>query len=880
MRLSAAMVAMAMAVFTLSAGAQAPAPGTGVKRALLIGINLYQPAGTQAQHPQGCVGGRCELPEFKNLDGSLNDVAAMRDLLASPKFGFDPKNITVLTNPELPATQVPYATLPASQTDHDGLLAAMQKYLVDLPHPGDTVVFYYAGHGSLRVNSRGDKLAMMVDGKPSHADSTLVPSDAWTGAYDIRDREMTAIFNQALDRGIHLTVLLDSCHSGSFTRGVELGRQYTERSLEFDPRDIDEAPAGGTYPSERKTNPALVLSAAQQDQTAKERAFGDTPATAVAHGAFTVALIKALETLPANAPASAVYRQVRASLEGEGVGDQTPQLDASQDRAAQPLFGGAKTDSGKTRAAVIGVDEEEGTVLLDAGKLSGIDVGSEFLSQPADARDAVKLRVESLDGLTHAVAKIVTLKAHVYVGQLFEISKWVPSEIDTLHVWTWPSTLTAAQVAGAVAAIKAAGAELVSDPVEHPWTDMLAWNGTAWELRHAARSEDAVIGPALSADSFHAVAGIDSQICVNDPLSAEEKQTLASLPAPAFRFNVPVNSCHTFLLKQQDGTWMVRHVQDSAIRALGATLTAEALKQALPPDAKLWANLPPPQEMAAKLALHVNNSLVAGVDDAAKADYLLAGSLSDDGPQWAWFHKSEYMAGPRDKVTRDHSPGCSAQSKFPVASDWVVAPDAASMPDAASVLNDYASRLAKVNGWMNIAGDLSGVSASDYYKLIFQRVQDESLLPEGVAARQGDRFKMALTSGDRIIEKRWVYVLDIDCHGKGTLLYPLDSSDNRFPTDADTPQTFVLPGAPTLRIGPPYGIDTILLISTEEPLPDPYALNFQGVSQRGGAARGVSTPLEQLLSGASGGTRGSLPEMPTDWNVDAITLQSVPSGVN
>ena len=31
------------------------------KRALLIGINTYQPAGTRAEHPAGCIYGRCEL---------------------------------------------------------------------------------------------------------------------------------------------------------------------------------------------------------------------------------------------------------------------------------------------------------------------------------------------------------------------------------------------------------------------------------------------------------------------------------------------------------------------------------------------------------------------------------------------------------------------------------------------------------------------------------------------------------------------------------------------------------------------------------------------------------------------------------------------------
>ena len=109
-------------------------------------------------------------------------------------------------------------------------------------------------------------------------------------------------------------------------------------------------------------------------------------------------------------------------------------------------------------------------------------------------------------------------------------------------------------------------------------------------------------------------------------------------------------------------------------------------------------------------------------------------------------------------------------------------------------------------------------------------------------ARQGDQLKMALQSSDRVIERRWVYVLDIDCHGKGSLVYPLDYAENQFPNDADNGRQFVLPGARTLRVGPPYGVDTLILLSTAQPLPDPYALNFEGVATRG--RRGVDRPLK------------------------------------
>ena len=48
------------------------------RRALLIGINTYQPARTQTVHPAGCVYDRCELGTFPNLNGSVISFLRMR----------------------------------------------------------------------------------------------------------------------------------------------------------------------------------------------------------------------------------------------------------------------------------------------------------------------------------------------------------------------------------------------------------------------------------------------------------------------------------------------------------------------------------------------------------------------------------------------------------------------------------------------------------------------------------------------------------------------------------------------------------------------------------------------------------------------------------
>lgn len=812
MRPPTSLIALCLVVSTLQVGGQ-------TRRALLIGINTYQPAGTTAVHPAGCMYGRCELGAFENLEGSVNDAQAVADLLTSPKFGFPSANVVLLTNPTPPKPRPGVVILPADQTSRDGILAAMQKYLVDLPQRGDTVVFYDASHGSLRVNSKGTKLEVWAGGKLVHADSTLVPSDVYKGGFDIRDREMARIFNAALDKGVHLTVIFDSCHSGGAARGI--GPKYRERSLAYDPRDINESPdktSDGkdlTPPTERTDNAALVFSAAQQDQTAKESPPPDTAKEP--HGAFTAALIEALQVLPADAPASVVYQRVRAVLEGSGVSDEDPDLDATQARRQEPLFGGKAAKSDRVLAAVIKTDDD-GSVWLDIGQVSGVGPDSEFTSAE-DSSPAVKLRVTDLAGIARSSAKVVSpAGAKVKPGAIFALSKLVPPKSNPLLFWLWPSNLSRDDITAAAAQVKAAGVVSVADPAEETWTHILSWDGSDWTLQQPKPTS------ATASDAANAV-------------------NLDKSASPAIK--------------------------------LGPKLNADALKQHLGKDARVWVNLPVPKEAADKLELHEAESQVQSAKALAAANYLLAGVLTEDGPAYAWFHKSEFAAGPRTKITKDHSPGCSTDSPYPIRTDWTPLHDATQPDELSKKLNDYASRLGKIHGWLTLENSANGDSGATFYNLALVHATDGSPLPTEQAAQQGDRIQMALRSDDMVVGSRWVYVLDIDCHGAGTLLYPINYTENRFPNGGANQNKFVLPHSLTLRIGPPFGVDTLILLSTEQPLPDPYVLNFEGVASRG--ARGAGSPLEQLLSNrSSGSTRGVAGEMPTDWGMSMTHLRSVP----
>src|SRR5262249_23659803 len=120
---------------------------------------------------------------------------------------------------------------------------------------------------------------------------------------------------------------------------------------------------------------------------------------------------------------------------------------------------------------------------------------------------------------------------------------------------------------------------------------------------------------------------------------------------------------------------------------------------------------------------------------------------------------------------------------------------------------------------------------------------------------------------------RWLYVMNIDCTGKGVLLYPRNGIENKRPREGENGTEIPVLSQGYLKVGPPFGTDTYILLATDEPLPDPAALNFEGVITKG--SRGHS-PLQDLLDSASKGTRGVTTEIPTQWSAQTVHVVSAP----
>ena len=151
-----------------------------MKRALCIGINDYPVAGA-------------------DLKGCVNDAKAWAAVLID-HFGFDPKNVTTLLDSQATKQHVLAAV--------DELLAGAQK--------GDVLVFTNSSHGTYVADRDGDE---------SRYDEAICPWDMKKNL--IIDDELRQRFANIPD-GVRLTVISDSCFSGSVTRGDMPG--HTRRS--------------------------------------------------------------------------------------------------------------------------------------------------------------------------------------------------------------------------------------------------------------------------------------------------------------------------------------------------------------------------------------------------------------------------------------------------------------------------------------------------------------------------------------------------------------------------------------------------------------------------------------------------------------------------
>lgn len=725
------------------------------KRALIVAIDQYEP-------PANAVIGGTARSLFKNLDGCVNDGRSMQSIIVS-KFQFNPAKVDTLFN---------------EAANRSAILKNMEELLTK-SKKGDYAFIFYAGHGSQVPNS----LSKETDKK----DESIVPSDTWkNGVEDIRDKELAKIYNQFLDKGINLTVIMDCCHSGSLSRGPNLpGKFRFIEDANYDAKDASQP----IPPESRKDGSFLIMASAQDNELAQEQKDENN----IPHGAFTIALQQALEQQSVNASASNLFSSIRAILKSNGK-KQEPVLGGQPERQQQTLFGFSKGSlPDKSLIAVSGFENNK--VFLQGGFALGLQKENELVK--FNGKDTlVKLEIDSIYSVNRSRAKIIKgEKKDIKPGELLEVTNWVSSSAPLLKVFIPTSILSFAEVEKLASVSKS-----VRDSKKVQWVTDL-------------EKTDPYTSVYYDGQSFR--------------INTNGKE----IPAPA-------------------------------------AITAAALLQACKKDSSLYFELPVVNELSTafteRLKLSGNKSIVV-VNDMSEAHYIVYGTINEDGILSYGLRRTQTAA-------RDSLESMPVQTKCFSLNDNTTA----SLDEVTSELYDYAMRLSKIRGWIQLTGPKDGESNFPFHLELINKETGEKITDNAYKVGQSIEYHLVadnkFTGANKV--KRFVYVFVIDKSGNMGLAYPdADAGNvaNQFPKFED----FVLVKDVVLfsgTVAEPVGTDNYFVLASDEPITN-YAMVFNQEGVRG-ADTNQKSPLGNLLNlGNEGGTRGFTKSV-SNWNLIKLAVKS------
>jgi len=348
---------VALCGVALALSAAEPAP---VCRAVLIGINEYR------------------TDEFMDLRGAVNDVETIQKILTT-RFGFSREHISVLTDGE--ATRA-------------AILAVLEK-LAEEAAPQDVVYIHFSGHGSQVKDLDGDE---QDDGR----DETILPHDARTaGVPDITDDELGEILGRL--RAETAVIVLDSCHSGTATRGGLLTRSVPEDTrVELYRKPESEVTARAIVRLDTPERYVLLTGAASHQSAL------DGPLDGKFHGFFTFALARSLSAADVDVSPRDLHagiQRVFESLSEEfgGLMLPEPQIEAAAtvlDRSLFPTSG----EAASTRPFLLVQPAGPGMARLLGGPALNAVAGSYWAIYPPGETEfvvgeaAARARVVRTDG--------------------------------------------------------------------------------------------------------------------------------------------------------------------------------------------------------------------------------------------------------------------------------------------------------------------------------------------------------------------------------------------------------------------------------------------------------------------------------------------------
>ena len=308
------------------------------------------------------------------LNGPPNDVRLIKSLLEE-KFNFDPNRITALSG---------WPRNKKRRPTRANIEREFQR-LASVAEPGEQVVIFYAGHGSQQP-ANDDPL----DQEPDNFDEILVPSD--TIKWDDEKRSLTNVIvddeirewlRAIRSKGAFVWIIVDSCHSGTMTRGAPvhvMKFRYIPPS-DLIPREewvaakqrthVKAKTRGGLDVHEEGLDLELggivAMYAAQAGLLTPEGTF--PPNSGTCHGLYTYTFAKII----LQAESSLTYRELAARISAS-YGYPHPFIEGMPRDVDKEILGLRHWP--ERPRMLLGVKSEGGRLSLRAGHLHGILPGS------------------------------------------------------------------------------------------------------------------------------------------------------------------------------------------------------------------------------------------------------------------------------------------------------------------------------------------------------------------------------------------------------------------------------------------------------------------------------------------------------------------------
>ncbi|MET7467273.1 caspase domain-containing protein [Micromonospora sp. NPDC005686] len=317
------------------------------------------------------------------LRGCRADVTAAQDLLTAQLKDTPPVVRTLLDGDATRATVI------------DGI-----RTHLGLAGPGDTALFWFAGHGSQAPAPPG-----LWYLEPTGMVQTLICADSREhGVPDLYDKELAVLLGEVAARGAHTVAVLDCCYAGGAARNEVPEQEARARYVpaRHDVPDMAALVAAAPLAADAEY---VALAACRSFELAQE-----FPLDGLTHGVFTWALLRALARLGLHATSRDLLTRARCLVEDvvpRQVPELFPQVPGPGDR---PFLGGPLAAGG---AGVV-MRHLRGAWEIDAGTCHGLPPGTGDGVRVAVAGEPVRRE-----------ARVVSVRTE---RSLVEPAGWEPDE--------------------------------------------------------------------------------------------------------------------------------------------------------------------------------------------------------------------------------------------------------------------------------------------------------------------------------------------------------------------------------------------------------------------------------------------------------------------